>query len=222
MAVDARKANILLTLATRSSPVLLRLDRPTCTGYDNMAHSHMVAARWNELVGVWEIQDSDESWLPIVPDARQGILTSKHFQLSLWRLFGISTSVSVYEFVEVNSVAGEGKISDAREVFSNSKYGDMRAVFSSDNMMEESCESVLPLADADASGILNANVDSSPLPPPFTDVREYVKCEISNYEVASEAALVASRFTERNNEREYVTEPMYARVTEADKGTLMK
>ena len=54
MAAHTVYANLLLSLATRTSHVLLRLDRCAGVGYEALEHSHMVALRWNELCAVWE------------------------------------------------------------------------------------------------------------------------------------------------------------------------
>ena len=66
MAVSAAAANLYLTFATRTSPALLRIDRPFCTDHNRYEHTHMMAIRWNELCAVWEVQDTDTCWVPIV------------------------------------------------------------------------------------------------------------------------------------------------------------
>ena len=58
----------------------------------------MVACRWNELAAVWEVQDTDTPWIPLVPDAWGSWMGYQNFQQSFWRLIGCCTRVEVYEF----------------------------------------------------------------------------------------------------------------------------
>ena len=95
--------NYLLCLASKSTLLLLRLDRCKA-GARGEQCSYMVAARYSFILGCWQIKDGQEPWVNVLPVRDANEWSDKRVSLSM--LLSDCYRLSIYELAKISKSQG--------------------------------------------------------------------------------------------------------------------